>query len=65
MTSKYFYQNVWFVDEYILTFASHIQLSLYMYFYFVNLLGSSPVTALRTKNGPVNHESCINDLKNI
>ncbi len=65
MTSKLFYQNVWFVDEYILTFASHIQLSLYMYFYIVNLLGSSPGTALRTTNGPVNHESCIKDLKNI
>ncbi len=47
MTLKHIYPSAWFVNEYILTFASHKQLHMYGFSDMVNLLDSAPGTALQ------------------
>ncbi len=63
MISKHIYYNAWFVNYYILTFVSHLH---HIYgISDVNLLGSSPGTALQMKHKSQknNPKSCRIKLK--
>ncbi len=46
MASEHFYYSAWFVNQYILTFASHNQLRMFSFSDEVNLLGSTHGIAL-------------------
>ncbi len=58
MTSIHIYHSAWFVNQYILTFASHNQLHMYGFSGVVNLLSSAPDTALQLQCGASEYEPC-------
>ncbi len=58
MASEHFYHGAWFLNQEILIVASHIQLHIYDFSNMVNLLGSSPGTALHLWCG-----AAINTMK--
>ncbi len=60
MASEHFYHGAWFLNQEILIVASHIQLHIYDFSNMVNLLGSSPGTALHLWCG-----AAINTMKRV